>query len=151
MGRKRRPRDRGLNYCAPHPANVIKCDVRDIFSTDSTVSGPSAAKIVFGRDGKIYMAIGIPIPRVASDSVSANVTDAQEPNRYYGKVLRLNDDGSAPKDNPFSGRPGYKPEIYALGAKRNWALGSRPMMNRTDPLHRLQTPSKSTTASSTDP
>jgi len=70
-------------------------EVRDIFSTDSVVSGPSAAKIVFGRDGKIYMAIGIPIPRAANDSVSVTVTDAQDPNSYYGKVLRLNDDGSA--------------------------------------------------------
>ncbi|HEY1243066.1 MAG TPA: PQQ-dependent sugar dehydrogenase, partial [Bryobacteraceae bacterium] len=33
-------------------------DVRDIFSTDSVVSGPSAAKMAFGRDGKIYLAIG---------------------------------------------------------------------------------------------
>ena len=51
------------------------------------------------------MAIGIPIPRAANDTVSATVTDAQDPNSYYGKVLRLNDDGSAPIDNPFAGRP----------------------------------------------
>jgi hypothetical protein len=35
-------------------------------------------------------------------------------------------------------------------AKRNRALGSRAITNSTDPLHRLQTPSKSTTASFTD-
>src|SRR5207247_8297766 len=77
-------------------------DVRDIFSTDSVVSGPSAAKIAFGRDGKIYMAIGIPIPRAASDTVSVTATDAQDPNSYYGKVLRRNDAGSATKHNPFA-------------------------------------------------
>lgn len=101
-------------------------DVRDIFSTDSVVSGPSAAKIAFGRDGKIYMAIGIPIPRAANDTISANVTDAQEPNSYYGKVLRLNDDGSAPKDNPFSDRPGHKPELYALGIRNAMGLYFHP-------------------------
>jgi glucose/arabinose dehydrogenase len=101
-------------------------DVRDIFSTDSVVSGPSAAKIVFGRDGKIYMAIGIPIPRGPNDTVSATVADAQDPNSYYGKVLRLNDDGSAPKDNPFSGQPGYKPEIYALGIRNAMGLYVHP-------------------------
>jgi glucose/arabinose dehydrogenase len=101
-------------------------DVRDIFSTDSVVSGPSAAKIAFGRDGKIYMAIGIPIPRGANDSVSATVTDAQDPSSYYGKVLRLNEDGSAPKDNPFSGRPGYKPELYALGIRNAMGLYFHP-------------------------
>ena len=101
-------------------------DVRDIFSTDTVVSGPSAAKIVFGRDGKIYMAIGIPIPRLANDTVSATVTDAQDPNSYYGKVLRLNDDGSAPEDNPFAGRPGHKPELYALGIRNAMGLYFHP-------------------------
>jgi aldose sugar dehydrogenase len=101
-------------------------DVREIFSTDSVVSGPSAAKIAFGRDGKIYLAIGIPIPRAANDVVSATVSDAQDPNSYYGKVLRLNDDGSAPKDNPFSGRPGHKPELYALGIRNAMGLYFHP-------------------------
>jgi aldose sugar dehydrogenase len=101
-------------------------EVLDIFSTDSVVSGPSAAKIAFGHDAKIYMAIGIPIPRAANDAVSATVTDAQDPNSYYGKVLRLNDDGSAPKDNPFSGRSGYKPELYALGIRNAMGLYVHP-------------------------
>jgi aldose sugar dehydrogenase len=101
-------------------------DVRDIFSTDVAVSGPSAAKIVFGHDGKIYMAIGIPIPRSTNDTTSATVTDAQDPNSYYGKVLRLKDDGSAPADNPFLGRPGYKPELYALGIRNAMGLYVHP-------------------------
>ena len=101
-------------------------DVHDIFSTDSVVSGPSAAKIAFGPDGKIYLAIGIPIPRAANDSVSATVTDAQDPNSDYGKVLRLNDDGTAPADNPFSGRPGHKPELYALGIRNAMGLYFHP-------------------------
>jgi aldose sugar dehydrogenase len=107
---------------ARYDSGYTLSDVRDIFSTDSVVSGPSAAKIAFGRDGKIYMAIGIPIPRGANDSVSATVTDAQDPGSYYGKVLRLNEDGSAPRDNPFYGRPGYKPEIYALGIRNAMGL-----------------------------
>ena len=101
-------------------------DVRDIFSTDTVVGGPSAAHIVFGRDGKIYMAIGIPIPRPANDTAAATVSDAQDPNSYYGKVLRLNDDGSAPKDNPFYGRAGYKPELYALGIRNAMGLYVHP-------------------------
>jgi aldose sugar dehydrogenase len=100
-------------------------EVRDIFSTDTMVAGPSAAHIVFGRDGKIYMAIGIPIPRSGNADV-ATVTDAQDPNSCYGKVLRLNDDGSAPIDNPFSGRPGYKPELYALGIRNAMGLYVHP-------------------------
>jgi glucose/arabinose dehydrogenase len=34
-----------------------------------------------------------------------------------GKVLRINADGSIPKDNPFAGRANARPEIYALGIR----------------------------------
>jgi len=101
-------------------------DVSDLFSTDEVVSGPSAAKIAFGPDGKIYMAIGIPIPRAANDTVSVTASDAQNPNSLYGKILRLNDDGTAPKDNPFAGRTGYRPEIYAMGIRDCMGLYFHP-------------------------
>jgi glucose/arabinose dehydrogenase len=39
----------------------------------------------------------------------------QQPDSNMGKVLRINADGSIPKDNPFVGRAGTRPEIYALG------------------------------------
>jgi glucose/arabinose dehydrogenase len=100
-------------------------DVRDVFTTDSVVSGPSAARIVFGRDGKIYMGIGIPIPTRVPGAVT--VTDAQDPNNYYGKILRLNDDGSVPADNPFVGKPGHKPELYALGIRNSMGLVVHPV------------------------
>ncbi len=101
-------------------------DVREIFVTDEVVSGPSAAKMAFGRDGKIYMAIGIPIPRSADDTVSVTTSDAQNPNSLYGKILRLNEDGTAPPDNPFAGRPGYRPEIYAMGIRDCMGLYFHP-------------------------
>lgn len=100
-------------------------DVRDVFSTDTVVSGPSAARFVFGRDGKIYLAIGIPIPSTGRTGV-ATVTDAQDPNSHFGKVLRLNDDGSAPADNPFAGRPGHKPELFALGIRNAMSMIVHP-------------------------
>src|SRR6266436_400857 len=43
-----------------------------------------------------------------------------------GKVLRLNDDGTIPSDNPFAGKPGYKPEIYALGIRNSLGLVIHP-------------------------
>jgi glucose/arabinose dehydrogenase len=39
-----------------------------------------------------------------------------------GKVLRLNEDGSVPKDNPFAGKADHKPEIYTLGHRSPLAL-----------------------------
>jgi glucose/arabinose dehydrogenase len=99
-------------------------EVRDIFATDTPVTGPSAARFVFGRDGKIYLAIGIPIP--ANRSGVATTTDAQDPKSYFGKILRLNDDGTAPSDNPFSGRQGFKPELYALGIRNAMSIVLHP-------------------------
>lgn len=99
--------------------------VRDLFTTDTSVGGPSAARLAFGRDGKIYMAIGIPIPSRGRAGV-ATTTDAQDPGSHFGKVLRLNDDGSAPLDNPFAGRPGHKPELYALGIRNAMGLAVHP-------------------------
>jgi glucose/arabinose dehydrogenase len=99
-------------------------DVHDLFATDTAVSGPSAIRFVFGRDGKIYVAIGIPIP--ARTTTVATTTDAQDPNSYYGKILRLNDDGTAAADNPFAGQPGHKPELYALGIRNAMSLVLHP-------------------------
>jgi glucose/arabinose dehydrogenase len=102
-------------------------DVRDILETTGTyVTGPSAARFVFGRDGKIYLAIGIPIPARPAAPGIANTTDAQDPNSLYGKVLRLNDDGSVPADNPFVGRPGHRPELYALGIRNAMSMVLHP-------------------------
>ena len=50
--------------------------------------------------------------------VGINSVDWPQPQQLdsnMGKVLRINTDGSIPKDNPFVGREGAHPEIYALG------------------------------------
>jgi glucose/arabinose dehydrogenase len=54
----------------------------------------------------------------------ANV--AQDPMSLRGKILRLNDDGSVPPDNPFVGRAGYRPEIYSLGHRNTLGLIVHP-------------------------
>ena len=40
---------------------------------------------------------------------------AQQLDGTLGKVVRINADGSIPKDNPFVGKPGVKPEIWSYG------------------------------------
>lgn len=40
---------------------------------------------------------------------------AQDPMGLSGKILRYNEDGTIPEDNPFVGVEGYRPEIYSLG------------------------------------
>jgi glucose/arabinose dehydrogenase len=97
-------------------------DVKAIFEATSFTDGPSAARLVFGHDGKLYMAIGTPGFTQRAGSAAA----AQEPGSYLGKILRLNDDGTVPMDNPFVGRKGYKPEIFALGIRNAIGLTLHP-------------------------
>jgi glucose/arabinose dehydrogenase len=89
-------------------------DVRDLFVSDAWCATPSAARIAFAPDGKIFLSVGVPI---RGPSGTAQPDDSQLPGSDAGKVLRLNDDGTVPPDNPFAGKPGYKPEIYAVGIR----------------------------------
>ena len=86
----------------------------DIFTTGVGVSGPS--RLAFGRDGKLYV----------TTPSSGNGATSQDPDSYAGKVLRLNDDGSVPDDNPFVGRAGHKPEVFTLGHRNALGLAVNP-------------------------
>ncbi len=101
----------------------ILTDVRDVFVADAWCATPSASRIAFAPDGKIFMSVGVPIRGRAG---TAQPEDSQNPANHVGKVLRLNDDGSAPSDNPFVGRPDYRPEIYALGIRNILGLVIHP-------------------------
>jgi glucose/arabinose dehydrogenase len=104
-------------------------DVRDLFVSDIATIG-NASRITFGPDGKLYMVIGIPIATPAASQVPGvpvrTPMDAQDPSNVGGKILRLNEDGTVPSDNPFVGRSGYRPEIYALGVRNALALVFHP-------------------------
>lgn len=41
--------------------------------------------------------------------------EAQNLRSHLGKIVRINGDGSVPRDNPFSGRADVLPEIYSYG------------------------------------
>jgi glucose/arabinose dehydrogenase len=81
-------------------------------------AGGAASRLAFGRDGMLYMTTG--------SGANANVGQGQETNIHKGKVLRLRDDGTAPPDNPFVGKAGYKPEIYSLGHRNSLGLIVHP-------------------------
>src|SRR4029453_494086 len=86
---------------------------QDIFVTEPDVG--SISRIAFGRDGKIYMTT----PGGADDKPQDGMSLA-------GKVLRLNDDGTVPKDNPFAGKAGYRAEIYTPGHRGTIGLAVHP-------------------------
>jgi aldose sugar dehydrogenase len=99
-------------------------DVRDLFIADAWCATPSASRIVFDRDGKIFMTVGVPIRGRAG---TAQPEDSQSPGNHVGKILRLNDDGTAAADNPFVGKAGYRAEIYALGIRNILGLAIHPV------------------------
>ena len=51
---------------------------------------------------------------------------SQDPTSLRGKVLRLNDDGSVPDDNPFVSHVGHRPEIYTFGHRNTLGLILHP-------------------------
>jgi glucose/arabinose dehydrogenase len=66
------------------------------------------SRIVFTPDGRLFLTLGErsdPEPRVQSQWL----------NSHFGKVIRLNLDGSVPDDNPFVGQDDAKPEIWSYG------------------------------------
>ncbi|MEO2199056.1 MAG: PQQ-dependent sugar dehydrogenase [bacterium] len=91
--------------------NVHDLLVTEAYEGNSGLNG----RVVFGRDGKVYMSTGGRVAQVAQDPMSLR-----------GKILRLNDDGAVPADNPFAGRPGYRPEIYTFGHRNTLGLILHP-------------------------
>ena len=91
-------------------------DVRDLVVTDAFEGNSGLnGRVVFGRDGMVYMSTGGNIGKVSQDSASLR-----------GKILRLQDDGGVPRDNPFVGLEGHRPEIYTLGHRNTLGLIVHP-------------------------
>ena len=94
-------------------------DVEDIFVADDV--DMEVSRLAFGQDGKLYMTIGGP-----GTGPHESLDRPQHGNDYAGKILRMNDDGSLPKDNPFVGKPEFKPYIYSMGHRNQLGLAINP-------------------------
>jgi aldose sugar dehydrogenase len=73
-------------------------------------------KIVFDRAGFLYLTLGD----------RGEMPRAQRPDDHAGSVIRLHDDGSVPRDNPFAGKPGWKPEKFTLGNRNMQGAAIHP-------------------------
>ena len=67
----------------------------------------AGGRIAFDEDGHVFMTAGI-----KANSEFAGVQDLRLP---YGKIHRINDDGTVPEDNPFVGVPGALATIWTYG------------------------------------
>jgi aldose sugar dehydrogenase len=73
-------------------------------------------RIVQATDGNLFVTLG--------DHFTAEL--AQQLDNHIGKIVRIKPDGGAPPDNPFVGREGALPEIWAYGVRNPEALAINP-------------------------
>lgn len=74
------------------------------------------SRIVIARDGKLFVTLG----------ERFQMKHAQDLSRDWGKVVRINPDGSPPEDNPFVGRENARPEIWSYGHRNPQAAALHP-------------------------
>jgi glucose/arabinose dehydrogenase len=86
------------------------------------VDGPNhwGSRLVFAPDGTLFVTLG---ERFQRDR-------AQNLNEHLGKIVRINADGSIPKNNPFVRRRDARPEIWSLGHRNVQAAAINPQTKR---------------------
>ena len=75
-------------------------------------SGHFGHRLLFGSDGKLWISSG----------ERQEFTPAQDMSVNLGKIVRLNDDGSVPADNPFAERGGVTAQVWSLGHRNPLGL-----------------------------
>jgi aldose sugar dehydrogenase len=121
------PRDGGANNTAvargkfvdgaPPRVENVEVIYHQMPSLASTLHFGS--RLVFGRDGTLFVTQG-------ERSITEGRMQAQRMDGLLGKIVRLNADGSIPKDNPFVGKEGVRPEIWSLGHRNIQAATLHP-------------------------
>ena len=87
-------------------------------ATPNTTKGSHfGSRIVFDNEGYLYFSIG---------ERKNDKDNPQDITRDCGKIYRLNDDGSIPKDNPFVGQAGVKEAIYTYGNRNPQGMAKHP-------------------------
>jgi aldose sugar dehydrogenase len=93
--------------------------VEVVFRQEPKVEGPNhfGSRIVFSGDGKqMFITLG----------ERFKFTPAQDISKHLGKVVRLNADGTVPRDNPLAGRQGARGEIWSYGHRNIEAAAVHP-------------------------
>lgn len=95
-------------------------EVRDIFVATDPDPAISAAVILFAPDNTLFLSVGGAAAYLGIGEL------AQDPTTHYGKLLRLNSDGSVPEDNPFLTSGEFLPEVYSVGHRNQLGLAFHP-------------------------
>jgi aldose sugar dehydrogenase len=121
------PREGGVNNTAVARAKFVEApaphveDVQVIYHQAPSLNSRAhfGSRLVFGRDGTLFATQG-------DRSITEGRMQSQRTDGLLGKIVRLNTDGSIPKDNPFVGKEGVRPEIWSLGHRNIQAATLHP-------------------------
>ena len=96
-------------------------DVEVVFSQQPKVKSTAhfGSRLVFDGKGHLFITMG-------ERSSAKFRVQAQDLNSHLGKIVRLNEDGSVPKDNPYVGKDGARPEIWSYGHRNVQAATLNP-------------------------
>jgi glucose/arabinose dehydrogenase/cytochrome c5 len=94
---------------------IWQADLAHYTITDDLVAG---GRIAFDDRGHVFLSVGAKGP-----AIHEGVQDLATP---WGKIHRLNDDGSIPADNPFADRSGVYRSIYTFGHRSPQGLEFDP-------------------------
>jgi len=94
-----------------------------LFESVSTGRGHFGGKIAFDGKGHLFLTLG---DRQVPPEGNLAAHPAQDLSNHHGKVVRLNEDGTVPADNPFVGRAGAKPEIWSYGHRNVQGIAIDP-------------------------
>ncbi|MCK6501744.1 MAG: PQQ-dependent sugar dehydrogenase, partial [Nitrospira sp.] len=102
---------------------------RILLEIDQPYFNHNGGRMVFGPDGFLYIAMGDGGNANDEGHDRAPTGNGQDLTTLLGKILRIDVDraeGSRrygiPQDNPFVGKPGARPEIYAWGIRNPWGI-----------------------------
>jgi glucose/arabinose dehydrogenase len=98
-------------------------EVVEIFAANANGAGHYGGRIAFDENGYLFLTLG---DRQASPSGDLAAHPAQDRSNHHGVIIRLNDDGSVPADNPFVGQAGMEPEIWSYGHRSPQGLAFDP-------------------------
>jgi glucose/arabinose dehydrogenase len=96
-------------------------DVQAIYHQRPSLRSPLhfGSRLVFGRDGTLFITQG-------DRSITEGRMQSQKMDSGLGKIVRINTDGSIPKDNPFVGKDGVLPEIWSIGHRNIQSAALHP-------------------------
>ena len=101
-------------------------NVVEIFEAQAAGCGHYGGKIVFDNDGCMFLTLGDRMAPPVGDEAALRAHPAQDRSNHQGVVVRLNDDGTVPNDNPYVGQSGILPEIWSYGHRSPQGLAIHP-------------------------